>query len=170
MGEYDSLQQSAGGDLTLSYVDFAHRINLKSRAELFSRDDFDVSSQLRWGKNFTLSYESRSFLRHLDDVQYRADLSADDIVRTEPDPGILFGIKRTKNDVNARYKVPNSPVTLFVKGGWQARRGTVSSQFYDMGNQNQQTGVYSCEGVPAIPPPRYALPTTPRVTLPGESN
>jgi hypothetical protein len=146
VGEYDTLQQSVGGDLAMTYVDFDHRMTIKSRAELFSRDDFDIASQLRWGKSFSLSYESRSFIRHQDDVQYRADLSADDIVRTEPDPGILFGIKRTKNDVNARFKVPNSPVTLFVKGGWQARRGTVTSQFYDMGNQNLQPGVNSCDG------------------------
>jgi hypothetical protein len=160
VGEYDTLQQSAGGDVALTYMDFSRRMTIKSRAELISRDDFDISSQLRWGKSFTLSYESRSFIRHLDDVQYRADLSADDIIRTEPDPGILFGIKRTKNDINARFKVPDSPITLFVKGGWQARRGTVSSQYYDMGAYQTDptvgnTCLGSCHSTASLPRANY---------------
>jgi len=134
VAEYDSLRQSIGGDLTLTLINHPRRASWRYRANFLSRDEYDINSQLRLGQYFTLGVDSRSFIRHLDNVPFGTNLSPDDLIRSETIPaGTLFGIKRTQNAVNLRLKVPQVPVTLFVKGGWQARRGHTQLQYYDMG-------------------------------------
>jgi hypothetical protein len=39
VGEYDSLQQSVGGDLSLDFVDIPRHMTLKSTADFISGDD-----------------------------------------------------------------------------------------------------------------------------------
>lgn len=134
VGEYDSLRDSVGGDLTLTLINHARRASWRYRANFLSRDEYDIKSQVRLGSYLTLSVDSRSFVRHLDNAPFGANVSPDDLIRTETIPeGALFGIKRTQNAVDLRLKVPQLPVTFFVKGGWQARRGHTQMQYYDMG-------------------------------------
>jgi hypothetical protein len=134
VGEYDSLRDSVGGDLTYTVVDHARGVSWRNRADFLSRDEYNIKSQLRLGRYLTLSVDSRSFIRHLDNVPFGANVSPDDLIRTETIPeGALFGIKRTQNAVDLRLKVPQLPVTFFVKGGWQDRRGHAQMQYYDMG-------------------------------------
>lgn len=134
VAEYDSLRPSVGGDLTLTLISHPRQTSWKSRANFLSRDEYDINSQLRLGQYLTLGVNSRSFVRHLDNVPFGANLSPDDIIRTDSIPdGTLFGIKRTQSAVDLRIKVPRLPVTLFVRGGWQARRGHTQLQYYDMG-------------------------------------
>jgi hypothetical protein len=144
VGEYDSLQQSLGGDFTLTWLDYTGHTSLKNDSHIISRDDYDVNTQYRVGKHFSFSMSNRSFIRHLDNVPYGTNLDPpsdasnplDGTVHTNLIPdGAVYGIKRTKNDVNARLKLPNTPLTMFVKGGWQARRGWSQMQFFDMGGQ-----------------------------------
>lgn len=136
VGEYDSLQQSVGGDLTLTWLDYTGHTSLKSRSTIISRDDYDVDTQFRLGKYFSFSMNNRSFIRHLDNVPFGTNLDEDATIRTSfiPD-GALFGVKRANNTVNGRLKVPKTPLTLIATGGWQARRGWSQTQFFDMGNQ-----------------------------------
>jgi len=106
----------------------------KSRANFLSRDEYDIGSQIRLGKYLSLSVDARSLVRHLDNVPFGVNLSPDDLVRSDALPqGALFGIKRTMNNADFRVKVPQLPLKLFVKGGWQARRGHTQMQWYDMG-------------------------------------
>lgn len=151
VGEYDSLQQSVGGDLSLTWLDYTGHTSLKNRSSIINRDDYDVDTQFRLGKSFTFSLSNRSFIRHLDNVPFGTNLDPDGAIRTTfvPD-GALFGIKRTMNAVTARLKVPKTPLTVFVKGGWQARRGWSQLQFFDMGTisspQILPPTVESCDG------------------------
>lgn len=144
VGEYDSLQQSVGGDLSLTWLDHTGHTSLKSRSSIISRDDYDVDTQFRLGKYFSFAMNNRSFIRHLDNVPFGTNLDEEATIRANfiPD-GALFGVKRTKNTVNARLKLPKTPLTLIATGGWQARRGWSQLQFFDMGNQTD----------PPIPPP-----------------
>lgn len=136
VGEYDSLQQSVGGDLSLTWLDYTGHTSLKNRSSIISRDDYDVDTQFRLGKYFSFAMNNRSFIRHLDNVPFGTNLDEDATIRTNLIPdGALFGVKRTKNTVNARLKVPKTPLTLIATGGWQARRGWSQLQFFDMGNQ-----------------------------------
>ena len=42
VGEYDSLQQSLGGDLSFDYVDIPQHMTIKSTWDVLSRDDYDL--------------------------------------------------------------------------------------------------------------------------------
>ncbi len=134
VGEYDSLSDSAGGDLTMILIDHSGRVSWRTHATVLSQDEYDVVSSLRSGKGLMLTVDSRSLRRHLDNVPFGTNLSPDDTVRTQAIPeNALFGVKRTKTNVDARWKVVDSPVTLYARGGWQGRSGQSQLQYYDMG-------------------------------------
>lgn len=135
VGEYDSLQQSLGGDLSLNYLDFPRHLTFKSTVSVLSRDDFDSKSRLTLGKWLDFRLDNRSFVRHLDDNSYfGATVISPDIIRTDSIPAdSLLGIRRRINTSSLRVQLPRVPVKLFVKGGWQARDGSSQMQYYDMG-------------------------------------
>ena len=145
-GEYDSLQQSLGGDLSLNFVDVPQHMTIKSTVSVISRDDYDAKSRLAIGKWLDFRLDSRSFIRHLDNnfsdgvghSGYYADLISPDIVRTDTVPAdSLLGVRRRINSGQVKVQLPKVPVKLFVKGGWQARDGTSQMQYYDMGGNGQ---------------------------------
>ena len=110
VGEYDSLQQSVGGDLQFNYVDPPAHLNLKSTASFVSRDDYDLQSRLTVGKWFDFRLENRSFIRHLDNNfsdgsghnGFYADLISPDIIRTDSiAANAVFGLRRRMNNAQA---------------------------------------------------------------------
>jgi hypothetical protein len=134
VAEYDSLRQSFGGDLTFTWVDETRHNSLRSRSNFLNQDEYDSNNQLRLGQWLTFSVDSRSFVRHLDNVPFGTNLSPDDTLRSDSIPqGALFGIKRTQTKLDLRLKPAHLPVTFFVKGGFQSRRGHTQMQWYDMG-------------------------------------
>jgi hypothetical protein len=134
VGEYDSLRDSAGGDLTMTLIDRSGRFAWRTHATVLSQDEYDIVSTLRAWKDLTVTVDSRSLRRHLDNVPFGTNLSPDDILRTEAIPeNALFGVKRTRTNVDARWKVADSPVTLYARGGWQGRSGQSQLQYFDMG-------------------------------------
>lgn len=148
VGEYDSLQQSLGGDLSLNLVEVPQHLTLKSTVSVISRDDYEAKTRLTIGKWFDFRLDSRSFIRHLDNnfsdgvghSGYYADLISPDIVRTDTIPAdAVIGVRRRMNSAQAKVQLPNIPVKLFVKGGWQARDGNSQMQYYDMGGSGQVT-------------------------------
>lgn len=44
VGEYDTLQQSLGGDLSLNFVNEPPRLTLRSTVDVITRDDYDVGA------------------------------------------------------------------------------------------------------------------------------
>jgi hypothetical protein len=138
VGEYDSLLDSGGGELTLTLMDRAGRAAWQAHGLMVSKDDYDVDSKLNVGKTFTLVVQARSLVHHLDDVPFGTNLSPDDILRTQAIPdGAVFGVKRTDTSVDARVKLPNTPVSLYFRGGWQRRSGQSQLQYFDMGSDTQ---------------------------------
>ena len=139
VGEYDSLQQSLAGDLSFNSVSYPQHLSVKTDANFFSQDDYRLKSQLNFANWLDIGLESRSFIRHLDlNSNFYAATISPDIVRTDTiSPDSLLGVRRRMNSAHAKMQLPNIPVKLFVKGGWQARDGDMQMQFYDMGGDAQ---------------------------------
>jgi hypothetical protein len=148
VGEYDSLQQSLGGDLSLNFVSIPNHLTIKSTWDVISRDDYDLRSRMTFGKWLDFTLDNRSFIRHLDDNSYfAASIISPDIIRTDTiSPDSLLGVKRRMNNAAVKVQLPNVPVKLFVKGGWQARDGNSQMQYYDMGGNGTltDTGCDNC--------------------------
>jgi hypothetical protein len=142
VAEYDSLDQSVGGELSWAFVDHLRENSWKFRANFLSRDDYELHHQLRFGGFVTLSMENRSMIRHLENVPlgtiangdgtFSNIMSPDDIgVDVLPDQA-LYGVQRRMNAVRADIKIPKSPVSFYVKGNWGSRNGMTNQQHYDM--------------------------------------
>jgi hypothetical protein len=148
VGEYDSLQQSLGGDLSFDYVDVPQHMTVKSTWDILSQDDYDLKSRIVLGKWLDFSLENRSFVRHLDDNSYfGAAVISPDIIRIDTiSPDSLLGIRRRMNNAKVKVQLPRVPVKLFVKGGWMARDGTSQMQYFDMGGDGKldNSGCANC--------------------------
>jgi hypothetical protein len=151
VGEYDSLQQSVGGDLSFDYVDIPQHMTVKSTWDVLSRDDYDLKWRVTFGKWFDFNLDDRSFVRHLDDTSYfGASVISPDIIRVDSiPPDSLLGIRRRMNAGSVKVQLPKIPVKLFVKGGWQARDGNGQMQYFDMGGSGDpatdlQQGCANC--------------------------
>jgi hypothetical protein len=151
VGEYDSLQQSLGGDLAFDYLEIPQHLTLHYSADFLSRDVYDSKARVTFGDWLDLGMDNRSFVRHLDNNSnfYAATISPD-IVRIDSVlPDSLLGIRRRMNTAYAKVMLPDIPVKLFVKGGWQARDGGSQMQYFDMGGSgdlaaDQQSGCANC--------------------------
>ncbi len=153
VGEYDSLQQSLGGDLSFVYVDVPQHMTIRSTWDVVSRDDYDLKSRITFGKWLDFSLDNRSFVRHLDDNSYfgagviSPDLSEAQGGRFDSiSPDSLLGIRRRINNASVKLQLPKVPVKLFVKGGWGARDGNSQMQYFDMGGDGavDNTGCANC--------------------------
>jgi hypothetical protein len=150
VGEYDSLQQSLGGDLSFDYVNVPEHMTIKSTWDVISRDDYNLKSRITFGKWLDFTLDNRSFIRHLDDNSYfGAAVISPDIIRIDSvSADSLLGIRRRMNNASLKVKMPEVPVKLFVKGGWQARDGNSQMQYFDMGGDGvipiDNTGCANC--------------------------
>ena len=151
VGEYDTLQQSLGGDFSLNFVDIPQHLSIKSTVDVITRDDYEAKTRFTLGKWFDFSLENRGFVRHLDNNSFfGASVISPDIVRVDTiSPDALLGVRRRMNKAQARMQLPNIPVKLFVKGGWQSRDGAGQMQYFDMGGSGNhaldlQTGCGNC--------------------------
>ncbi|HYL93393.1 MAG TPA: DmsE family decaheme c-type cytochrome, partial [Alphaproteobacteria bacterium] len=137
VGEYDSLQQSVGGDVESAYVSMTQNLSMVSHATILSGEDYHIASQFNVGDIFSARFDVRSFQQQQDNYPFYADiinLSAGDIVADRNiSQRSVFGLTRRLGNASARFKVPKLPVHLFVKGDWQARVGSSQSAWYDMG-------------------------------------
>jgi hypothetical protein len=148
VGEYDSLVQSVGGELSWTMIDHLRETSWRSRSDFMSRDDYQLHNQFRVGDFFTLSMENRSMIRHLENVPlgtiangdgtFSNILSTDIGVDVLPDQA-LYGVQRRMNTVRADIKIPKSPLSFYVKGNWGSRNGLTNQQRYDMSNGNDCT-------------------------------
>jgi len=140
VGEYDSLDQSAGADMSQTFVSTVHNLTVASRANVLTGADYSAASQLTWGERLQINLFLRSFVQQQDHYQFYAFpvLDVPPGSSTPPDsttdliPGqSLFGVTRRLGNVDARFKVPKLPVRLFVNGGWQARAGSTQFAYLD---------------------------------------
>ncbi len=133
VGEYDSLQQSAGADAVVASVLPQYNMTVVSRGNLSSADDYSARSQLTAGGRLQAGFNVRSFVQQQDVYPFWADVMSPDLAPiTDLVPShVPFGIKRRLGDANARVKLPRLPVHLFVNGNWQARSGVTQFRYLD---------------------------------------
>lgn len=135
VGEYDSLSQSAGTDLSAAYVSATNKLTVVSRANVQTGADYSAATQLTAGEWLQVGLFIRSFVQQQDHYNFYAFPVLDvPPGGTAPDsttdliPGqSVFGITQRLGSAYARFKVPKLPVHLFVKGTWRAQAG--SNQF-----------------------------------------
>ncbi len=140
VGEYDSLQQSAGADLATSYVSSLNHLTVISRGNVLSSQDYEAASDLTAGKWVRAGFDLRSFIQQQDHTPFYAfpvldvppgtttpsDTTTDLIPAHTP-----FAIVRRLGKAQAQVKLPKLPVHLFVKGNWQARSGLGQFAYLD---------------------------------------
>ncbi len=133
VGEYDTLQQSAGADAVTSYVSPLNHLTVVSRANVLSGDDYSAASQVTAGEWLKAGLDMRSFVQQQDNYPFYAGVMSPDLLPiTDLIPShTTFGVKRRLGDAYARLKVPKVPVHVFVKGNWQARTGATQLAYLD---------------------------------------
>jgi len=148
VGEYDSLQQSAGADAESAYVSTQNHLTVVSRGNILSGDDYQAASQVaagQWGK---FGFDMRSFVQQQDHYPFYAFpvLDVPPGATTPPDSTTdlipsqaQFAVVRRLGKAYGQVKVPNWPVHLFVNGDWQARAGVNQFAYLD---ENTTPAVY----------------------------
>jgi predicted CXXCH cytochrome family protein len=133
VGEYDSLQQSAGADAATAYVSPQNHVTIVSRGNVLTGDDYSAASQLTVGEHLRAGFDTRSFVQQQDNYAFYAGVMSPDLLPiTDLIPShTTFGVKRRLGNAYAQFKVPKLPVHLFVKGGWQARSGVTQLAYLD---------------------------------------
>lgn len=111
VGEYDSLQQSAGADVSAAYVSTRNNLTLVSRGNVLSGDDYSAATQLTAGERLQVGLFVRSFIQQQDHYPFYAFpvLDIPPGSTTAPDtttdliPGqAVFGVKRRLGNAYAR--------------------------------------------------------------------
>jgi hypothetical protein len=148
VGEYDTLQQSAGADVATSYVSELNHLTVVSRGNVLSSQDYQAASQLTAGKWVRVSFDMRSFVQQQDHYPFYAFpiLDVPPGTTTPPDSTTdlipshtPFAVVRRLGKANAQVKLPKLPVQLFVNGDWQARAGVSQLAYLD---ENTTPAVY----------------------------
>ena len=156
VGEYDTLQQSAGADAESAYVSTQNHLTVISRANVLSGEDYQAGSQVTAGEWGKFGFDMRSFVQQQDHYPFYAFpvLDVPPGATTPPDSTTdlipshtPFAVTRRLGKAYAQVKVPNWPVHLFVNGDWQARVGVNQFAYLD---ENTTAAVYVTN--PAPPP------------------
>jgi predicted CXXCH cytochrome family protein len=143
-GEYDSLQQSAGADVSSAYVLPRRHLTLVSKGTALTGNDYSIRSQLTVGDRLKAGIDLRSLVQQQDHYpNYLAVLSSDfgtpGAVTDSIPANAVFSVTRRLGSGYARVKTPKLPVHLFVKGDWQARAGQTQLTYLD---ENSTPAVY----------------------------
>ncbi len=135
VGEYDTLQQSAGADAVSAYVSPTNQLTVVSRAALLTGDDYSAAAQLTASHRLQAGFDMRSFMQQQDNYPFYAfpvlDVPSSDTTLDLIPSHATFGVKRRLGNAYARFDVPKVPVHLFVKGDWQARSGITQLAYLD---------------------------------------
>lgn len=154
VGEYDTLQQSAGADAETEYVSTANHLTVISRANVLSGEDYQAGSQVTasdWGK---FGFNIRSFVQQQDHYPFYAFPVLDIPPGTTTPPDSTtdlipshtpFAVTRRLGKAYGQVKVPSWPVHLFVKGDWQARVGVTQFAYLD---ENTTPAVFATNPTP----------------------
>ncbi|HYA64777.1 MAG TPA: cytochrome c3 family protein [Candidatus Sulfotelmatobacter sp.] len=148
VGQYDSLEQSAGADISEAYVSTRNNLTVVSRGNVLSGDDYSAATQLTAGEWAQVGLFIRSFLQQQENYPFYAFPALDlqvpggptalpncqpsfDCTTISIPSQAVFGVTRRIGNAYARFKVPKLPVRLFVNGDWQARAGVTQLSYLD---------------------------------------
>ena len=148
VGEYDTLQQSAGADVATSYVSEPNHLTIISRGNVLSSQDYQAASQVTAGHWAQFGFDMRSFIQQQDHYPFYAfpALDVPPGSNTPPDSTTdlipshtTFGVVRRLGKAHAQVKLPKLPIQLFINGDWQARAGMNQLAYLD---ENTTPAVY----------------------------
>jgi predicted CXXCH cytochrome family protein len=140
VGEYDTLQQSAGADVATSYVSTPNHLTVISRGKVISGGDYQAASQITAGERAKVGFDIRSFVQQQDHYPFYAfpvlDVSADcggpcDTTTDLIPSHVPFAMTRRLGKAYGQVKLPKLPVHLFMNGDWQARAGVSQFAYLD---------------------------------------
>jgi predicted CXXCH cytochrome family protein len=147
VGEYDSLQESAGTDASTAYVSTQNHLTVVSRASVLADDDYQAASQVTVGQWAQFGFDMRSLVQQQDHYSFYAFpfLDVPPGTATPCIPNVtcvdsttdlipsraVFGVRRRLGNAYGQVKVPKLPVHLFVNGNWQAREGQTQLAYLD---------------------------------------
>ncbi len=145
VGEYDSLQQSAGSVSMTSYVSPRNHLTLVSRSRVLTGVDYSMQTQLTIAKWMKAGLDLRSLVQEQDHYKsYLAQLSPADfglpgaVIDLIP-PNATFGVTRRLGNGSVQVQLPKLPVLLFANGNMQARVGNTQLTYLD---ENATPAVY----------------------------
>jgi predicted CXXCH cytochrome family protein len=145
VGEYDSLQQSGGTNMSVAYVNPAKHLTAVSRGVVLTGTDYSVRSQVTVGNRLQAGLDLRSLVQEQDHyVSYLAQLSPSDFglpgaVTDSIPANAVFAVTRRLGNGYLRFKPSTLPLHLFVKGEMQARTGETQLTYLD---ENSTPAVY----------------------------
>ena len=145
VGEYDSLEQSAGTNEVTAFVSQQNHLTLVSRATVLTGNDYSIRSQLTVSNWLNAGLDLRSLVQQQDHyVSYLPLLSSSDFglpgaVTDSIPANANFAITRRLGSGYAEVKAPKLPVHLFVRGNVQARTGQSQLTWLD---ENSTPAVY----------------------------
>jgi len=162
VGEYDSLQQSAGADAATAYVATQNHLTVITRANVLSGEDYQAASQITAGDWAKFGFDLRSLVQQQDHYNFYAfpvldvppGATAPPDTTTDLIPSqAAFAVTRRIGKAYGQVKVPKWPVHLFVNGDWQARVGVSQFAYLD---ENTTAALYA----PNPTPPPTLINTT----------
>jgi predicted CXXCH cytochrome family protein len=148
VGEYDSLQQSAGADAQTSFVSTQNHLTVVSRGNVLNGDDYQAASQVTAGQWLKFGFDMRSFVQQQDHYPFYAfpvldvppgSTSSPDSTTDLVPSHTPFAVTRRLGKAYGEVKLPRLPVHLFMNGDWQARAGVNQFAYLD---ENTTAAVY----------------------------
>jgi len=148
VGEYDTLQQSAGADAATSYVSTQNHLTVVSRGNVLSDYDYQAASQVTAGQWERVGFDIRSFVQQQDHYPFYAfpvlDVPPGTSVPPDTTTDLIpshatFAVARRLGNAYGQVKLPKLPVHLYVNGNWQARAGVTQLAYLD---ENHTPAVY----------------------------
>lgn len=146
VGEYDTLHQSEGGDVSSSYVSDLNHLVVVTRGSILNSEDYHAASQITAGQWARAGLDMRSFVQQQDHYPFYAF----PVLDVPPGGGALpncqpssdcttdlipshvpFYVVRRLGKAQGQVKLPKLPVHLFANGDWQARSGTTQFAYLD---------------------------------------
>ncbi len=140
VGEYDTLQQSAGADVATAYVSSLNHVTVVTRGNVLNSQDYQAASQLTAGEWARVSFDMRSFVQQQDHNPFYAfpllDVSSGcggpcDTTTDLIPSHVPFYVVRRLGKAQGQVKLPKLPVHLFMNGDWQARSGATQLAYLD---------------------------------------
>lgn len=136
VGEYDSLDRSAGVDAAATYVSPENHLTIVSRGNIVSGNDYSAKSQLTVGERMQAGFDMRSFVQQQDHYLFYVGQMSSDFLPPAGQTDLIpahqtFAVTRRLGSAYARLKLPRVPVHVYVEGNWQARSGVTQLAYLD---------------------------------------
>ena len=143
VGEYDSMQSSAGMNMQTAILYPKKNVSIKSTAGIRSSDDYFTSTEVHVDNRLKAGVKARSLVQQQDTYAMYSPLSlgiypaGTGLIWTQNIPqGSVYGIQRRLADGYLNY-APHKHIEFFGKGDMQAQVGTRHMSYLDQNYDGQ---------------------------------